>query len=285
MESLAPSLPVELYWNIVRWVKSKRDLGTLCRVSRAMRADAERALYRSCIACTKPSDVQHLLHICSHLGKAWQVDELELDLYIFEPNQTVIQTALRSMVNLRSLTVLGGWRSDVNLTNLLKGVTVRLHHLILATTIPPESNTAIKHFFLKQSYSLHELDLTRCEGPISILRDVPFQNLRVLATKSVDGMFVDILKRGQIECLSCKGELLDKVDRVLLSMRSLSLYGAFPRVFEGKFPHLIHLQVDVVCVIWSLGVVANPTHSSLRLHFDRGQSENFWISSLHSGSC
>jgi len=44
---LQPTLPVELYRQIVQYVVSQRDLCTLARVSRAFQAEAERVLYHS----------------------------------------------------------------------------------------------------------------------------------------------------------------------------------------------------------------------------------------------
>ncbi|KAG8869485.1 hypothetical protein FRC20_001351 [Serendipita sp. 405] len=107
----SPTLPYELYRQIVQYITSPHDLCTLARVSRSFQAEAERVLY-------------HSLHLRHHIKTLWRCETLatqprlaryvrKLSIIIdqYTPLDSIAR-ALQACRNLRSLTLRGAPWSD-----------------------------------------------------------------------------------------------------------------------------------------------------------------------------
>ncbi|KAG8816666.1 hypothetical protein FRC17_000225 [Serendipita sp. 399] len=107
----SPTLPFELYRQIVQYVASPHDLCTLARVSRSFQAEAERVLYQSL-------DLRHhikTLWRCETLATqprlARYVRKLSIIIDQYTPLDSIAR-ALQACRNLRSLTLRGAPWSD-----------------------------------------------------------------------------------------------------------------------------------------------------------------------------
>lgn len=106
-----PTLPVELYRQIIQYITSNHDICSLARVSRAFQVEAERVLY-------------HTLYLRHHIKTIWRCESLasqpRIALYVrklsiildqYTPLEPIAR-ALRACSNLRHLCLRGAAWSD-----------------------------------------------------------------------------------------------------------------------------------------------------------------------------
>lgn len=111
MTELPSRIPADLYQVITEHISRRRDLATLCRVSRVFRHEAERALYRKVVV--REETVMFFCHggVLTNRRLASMVRSLSLTLssstFPFYQSAAMLSDALRGLSNLRNLELWG----------------------------------------------------------------------------------------------------------------------------------------------------------------------------------